>query len=116
MKLLRVPQLCICSGEALQTAAVFQMNDKWKLSERVQLMCIDTNASSTDNKAGACVTYCSNNFTSSSLTWHAGRYHVHKPIVANVFYTLRTCSSGSNVSLFETFSAAMIQIDIIFIL
>jgi hypothetical protein len=108
MKLLGVPKISNGTGEA-QATAVFELLEKWNLTERINLMSFDTTASNSGVNTGACVLLQKK--IKRDLLSLACRHHILELIIERVFNALMGASSGPNIQIFQRFSYDWNKID-----
>jgi len=84
-----------------QANATFQLLNMWEVAVDIVGMCLDTTASNTGFKNGACVLL--EQQMERYLLYFACRHHMHEVIIAEIHSVLFRPSSGPNIALFESF-------------
>ena len=99
-KLLMVPKLAAGTG-VLTGQAVYDAAKEWDLVENIIGMCLDTTASNTGLKEGACVHLMQH--VKRNLLHFACRHHVLELVVGAAFIVCFGPSSGPEIPLFKRF-------------
>ena len=107
-KLLAVPKLPSGTGEAMSSAVVASLVE-WSLTDNVQSMSLDTTASNTGVRVGACL-LIERKFR-KPLLHLACRHHVHEVIIEKVFTECLGSSSGPGIDIFKKFRDKWSSID-----
>jgi hypothetical protein len=107
-KLLGVPKVASGTGEN-EANAVYDLLQKWQLSDAVQAMCFDITSVNTGRLNGVCVRI--EHKFGRELTWLACRHHIMEIIPSKVFTMCFGPSSSPDMPLFKKFKSVWSSID-----
>ncbi|GBP27267.1 hypothetical protein EVAR_77281_1 [Eumeta japonica] len=99
-KLLGVPKLVAGTGKQISDA-VFDTVRQWNITNKIQAMSLDTTASNTGARKGACVFL--EEKTGHDLSWLACRHHVFEIMLSKIFTLCFGPSSSPQIPLFKRF-------------
>lgn len=99
-KLLGVPELNSCTGEA-QAEAVLEVVDDWGFDNSIKSLCCDTTASNLGPWKGAAALL--EKKLERELLWLPCRHHILEILLRSVFESKMAASSGPDVTLFKRF-------------
>lgn len=106
-QLLGVPQ---CDGSGLGMAeTVYGELINWDIAERIVGMCVDTTASNTGKKNGACVNL--ERLLERNILYFPCRHHMFETVLRGVFDALLGPTSGPDTPLFRRFKESWAKID-----
>jgi hypothetical protein len=107
-QLLGVPEIPTSSGEQ-QAMAVYQVVEKWGITDKIQALCCDTTASNTGRINGACINL--EKMFNRDLLYFPCRHHIFELVLRSCFDTLMGTTSGPDMLLFKRFKETWTKLD-----